>query len=130
MDYITPKQAAGLWGISERRVEALCANGRIDGAERLGGKMWVIPKSATKPMDGRTKTAKLQTKPLEYALTLETDRVIEMVNGTMAIEGMPLTDEDRGRLRIIMRREATADEIVRQLIVKHGGNANAKRLRV
>ena|GEM_PF-972916 len=71
-------------------------------------------------MDGRTKTAKLQNKPLEYALTLEMDRVIEMVNGTMAIDGIPLTDEDRSRLRIIMRGEATADEIVRQLVVKHG----------
>ena len=58
MDYVTPKEAATLWGISERRVEALCANGQINGAERLGSKMWVIPKSASKPVDGRTKSAK------------------------------------------------------------------------
>ena len=58
MDYITPKEAATRWGISERRAEALCANGQIDGAERLGDKMWVIPKSALKPIDGRTKATK------------------------------------------------------------------------
>jgi hypothetical protein len=58
MDYITPKEVAERWGISERIVEALCANGQIDWVERLGGKMWIIPKSASKPIDGRTKAAK------------------------------------------------------------------------
>jgi hypothetical protein len=58
MEYITPKEVAKLWGISERRVVVLCANGKVNGAERLGGKMWVIPKSAEKPLDGRTKAAK------------------------------------------------------------------------
>jgi hypothetical protein len=60
MDYITPKEAAKLWGISERRATVLCSDGKIAGAERLGGKMWVIPKSAKKPIDGRTKAAKLK----------------------------------------------------------------------
>jgi hypothetical protein len=60
MDYITPKEAAARWGISERRVEALCANRQINGVERLGGKVWLIPKSAPKPPDGRTKSAKLK----------------------------------------------------------------------
>ena len=58
MDYITPKEAAAEWGISQRRVETLCANERIEGVERLGGRMWLIPKSASKPPDGRTKLAK------------------------------------------------------------------------
>jgi len=58
MEYITPKEAGELWGISERRVQYLCANGQIDGGRRLGGKVWVIPADATKPIDGRTKAAK------------------------------------------------------------------------
>ena len=58
MDYITPKEAATQWGISQRRVETLCADGRIEGVERLGGRMWLIPKSTPKPIDGRTKIAK------------------------------------------------------------------------
>ncbi|MDR3364270.1 MAG: helix-turn-helix domain-containing protein [Clostridiales Family XIII bacterium] len=62
MEYITPKEAAKLWGISERRAVALCSDGKIDGAERFGGKMWVIPQSAEKPLDGRTKEAKLSRK--------------------------------------------------------------------
>ena len=65
MDYTTPKEVAAKWGISERRVEVLCANGQIDGVERIG-RMWLIPKSATKPIDGRTKAAKAQKSKQEF----------------------------------------------------------------
>jgi hypothetical protein len=58
MEYITPKQAGEVWGITERRVQVLCVNGRVQGAERLGGKVWLIPKDVPKPIDGRTKEAK------------------------------------------------------------------------
>ena len=129
MDYISAKDAARKWGITQRRVEVLCLNGQVHGAERLSN-MWLIPKSAEKPVDGRTKAAKQLKKPLEYTLTLETERTIEMVNGTMAIENMPLTDNDRRRLRAIMNGEITADETVRQLVAKHRRGANGGRLRV
>ena len=81
-----PRKLRENGGITQRRVEALCLNGQIHGAGRI------IPKSAEKPIDGRTKASKHKNKPLEYGLTLEANRVIEMVNGTMAIESMPLTD--------------------------------------
>ena len=129
MEYISAKDVAGKWGITQRRVEVLCLNGQVRGAERIGN-MWLIPKSVEKPIDGRTKAAKQQNKPLEYAHALETERLIEMVNGTMAIESMPLTDDDRGRLRAIMHGEVTADETVRQLVAKHRRSANVRRLRV
>ena len=57
MDYTTPKETAARWGISERRVDVLCATGQIDGVERIG-RMWLIPKSAKNPIDGRTKAVK------------------------------------------------------------------------
>lgn len=57
MDWITTKEASELWGISTRRVQILCDSGRIDGATRLGD-IWVIPKGAVKPVDGRTKNGK------------------------------------------------------------------------
>jgi hypothetical protein len=129
MDYISAKEAAIKWSITQRRVEALCVNGQVHGVERVGN-MWLIPKSADKPIDGRTKAAKQLNKPMEYALTLEPERVIEMVNGTMAIEFTPLTDEDRGRLRTILNGEVTADEVVRQLVAKHRRSADAGRIRV
>jgi excisionase family DNA binding protein len=57
LDWITPQQAAELWSITDRRIQALCADGRIPGAVRLG-RGWLIPKDAPKPADGRTKAAK------------------------------------------------------------------------
>lgn len=63
LDWITPQQAAEQWRISDRRVQALCANGQIDGAVRLG-RGWLIPKNTPKPPDGRTKAVKL-TKTLK-----------------------------------------------------------------
>ena len=36
MEYITAKDAAQKWGISQRRVQVLCERGRIRNAMRLG----------------------------------------------------------------------------------------------
>ena len=49
------KDAAKLWNISERRVSALCKNGKIEGAIKQG-KSWLIPIDAEKPSDGRIKS--------------------------------------------------------------------------
>lgn len=57
MEYVTPKEKALEWGITQRRVEILCGDGRIAGAYRLG-RVWAIPRDAAKPVDGRTKKAK------------------------------------------------------------------------
>lgn len=56
-DYITIEEAAQKWGVSIRRVQALCADGRIHGAVRVG-RDWRIPAQAGRPADGRTKAAK------------------------------------------------------------------------
>jgi hypothetical protein len=56
---MTPKEASEKWGITERRVQVLCGSGRVDGAVRMG-RAWIIPKGTSKPLDGRTKAAKLQ----------------------------------------------------------------------
>lgn len=61
MEYVTPKDKAHEWGISQRRVEILCDTGRIFGAYRLG-RVWAIPKDAAKPLDGRTIVAKSQKR--------------------------------------------------------------------
>ena len=52
MEYIAVREAARRWSISERLVQKLCAQGRIDGAEKFGGS-WRIPASARKPSDPR-----------------------------------------------------------------------------
>jgi len=59
MDWITPQQASEKWGITDRQVQSLCSNGKISGAIRIS-KIWLIPKDAPRPLDGRTKAAKQQ----------------------------------------------------------------------
>lgn len=56
MEYMTPKEAAEKWGITERRAQGLCTVGKVKGAARLGI-AWAIPKDAQKPkMDAIKRT--------------------------------------------------------------------------
>ena len=64
MDLMTVSEAAKLLSITPRRVQVMCENGQIDGAEKLGF-MWTLPKTASKPVDGRTKLAKKQANVLD-----------------------------------------------------------------
>lgn len=48
MDCISVREASKKWGISERWVQKLCEDGRINGAVRFGN-AWAIPKDAGKP---------------------------------------------------------------------------------
>ena len=54
MDYLKIDEVAAQWGISTRRLQTLCSEGKIKGAARFG-RAWMIPKDAQKPKDGRTK---------------------------------------------------------------------------
>lgn len=58
MDYISAREAADKWGISQRRVAVLCGEHRIAGAAMLGN-MWIIPSDAEKPEDARKVKAKV-----------------------------------------------------------------------
>ena len=51
-DYISVKETAEKWGISERRVQKLCEEDRIEGIVRFGH-AWMIPREAEKPADQR-----------------------------------------------------------------------------
>ena len=52
MEYFTTDEMAEKWGITRRRVNVLCDEGRIKGAIQKG-KIWLIPQNAEKPEDGR-----------------------------------------------------------------------------
>ena len=54
MGYITASQVAKKWNISQRRVQILCAENRIEGVFKLG-ETWAIPDDAEKPRDFRRK---------------------------------------------------------------------------
>lgn len=53
-EYMTVQEAAKKWELSERRVQKLCAEHRIDGVIHLS-RIWLIPQSAEKPADKRKK---------------------------------------------------------------------------
>lgn len=103
--YITVKQAAEKWGISERRIRVLCAQGKINGVYQEG-RGWKIPADALKPADGRYKSKEsilliidkkkkeLDTKrPLTEGevIRLNEEFIVEYTYNSNAIEGNTLT---------------------------------------
>lgn len=66
LSFISAKEAAEKWNISQRRVAILCSENRIEGAMMVGN-MWIIPSTAEKPIDKRTlryeKQNAVQLKP-------------------------------------------------------------------
>lgn len=52
MDYISVKEAAEQWQVSQRWVQKLCKENRIDGVLRFGHS-YMIPKVLKRPVDLR-----------------------------------------------------------------------------
>jgi excisionase family DNA binding protein len=57
VEYITIQEAAEKWGITSRRIQVLCAQGRLEGAVKFG-RQWAIPANLKKPEDARIKNGK------------------------------------------------------------------------
>ncbi len=53
MEYMSAREAADKWGISQRRVAVLCSEQRVREATMIGN-MWIIPTTAEKPIDARS----------------------------------------------------------------------------
>ena len=54
-DYLkTARECAKEWGISQRRVQIYCAEGRIERAFKYG-QCWLIPREARKPPEKERK---------------------------------------------------------------------------
>ncbi len=54
MEYISIREAAKKWELTERRITALCRDGRLVGAKKVHNQ-WLIPSGAEKPLDARTR---------------------------------------------------------------------------
>ena len=48
MEYLSVKQTAEKWGISTKRIQFICKQGRIPGAFIIGNS-WAIPQDTEKP---------------------------------------------------------------------------------
>lgn len=103
--FMTVKQASERWGISDRRIRVLCAEGKIPGAYQEG-RGWKIPIDASKPVDGRYKSKESifeqidrKKKELDGKRTLTEGEVarlneefiVEYTYNSNAIEGNTLT---------------------------------------
>ncbi len=82
--FMTVKQVAEKWGISDRRVRILCSEGKIPGAYQEG-RGWKIPIDAVKPADGRYRS--------KESILLQIDRKKEELDGKR-----PLTEGELERL--------------------------------
>ena len=96
--FMTVKQAAEKWGLSDRRVRILCAEGKIPGAFQEG-RGWKIPADAAKPADGRFRS---------------TESLLDII--------------DRKKAELDARRPLTEGEVARlteEFIVEYTYNSNA-----
>lgn len=103
--FMTVKQAAEKWGISDRRIRVLCAEGKIPGAyQECRG--WKIPIDAEKPADGRYRSkesvlSRIDQKKKELdgrrpltegeVARLNEEFIVEYTYNSNAIEGNTLT---------------------------------------
>ena len=60
MEYVSAKEAADKWGISQKRVAVLCSEGRTNDA--MDGNMCIIPITAEKPVDVKSAMQKERRK--------------------------------------------------------------------
>ena len=60
MEYLTVRETARKWDLSDRMVQQFCIAGRIPGAQKFGNS-WAIPADAEKPRDHRS--VRKQAKP-------------------------------------------------------------------
>jgi excisionase family DNA binding protein len=103
--FMSVKQAAERWGITDRRIRVLCSEGKIPGAYQEG-RGWKIPRDAIKPTDGRYKSTESLLDIIDRKMKeLETRRpltegevarlreqfVVEYTYNSNAIEGNTLT---------------------------------------
>lgn len=93
--YMTTKEAAIKWKISERRIRTLCSQNKIPGAFQEG-RGWKIPINSIKPSDNRIKTSK--------NLFLIIDEKKKLLD-----KKRPLTEGEIQRLREEFIVEATYD---------------------
>lgn len=103
--FMTVKRAAEKWGISDRRIRVLCAEGKIPGAYQEG-RGWKIPLDAEKPADGRYRSkesvlSRIEQKKNELdgrrpltegeVARLNEEFIVEYTYNSNAIEGNTLT---------------------------------------
>ena len=85
MEYISVKEAAERWHVSQRRVLQYCQEDRIIGLIRMG-RSWGIPENAEKPVDPRVQLTKEQQE-----IRTEREQRMAFPDRPSLSEGAPVT---------------------------------------
>ena len=88
LSFISAKEAAEKWNISQRRVSVLCSENRINGA-MIVGNMWIIPSNAEKPIDKRifSEVGVVSTSKKTFEIAIE-----EIISETFLVEAQDEAD--------------------------------------
>lgn len=82
VEYLTIKEVSKAWGLGSRIVTLYCAEGRIKGAVKKGN-LWLVPRSALKPDDGRRKKTGILEAPTDEAC--KSASLFEALNANVAM---------------------------------------------
>lgn len=96
MEYLTVKEIANKWNISDRSVRNYCAIGRIPGAY-LKGKVWLIPEDEKKPVRNKKEETLLEIlhdeKSRKYSGGIYHKTQIDLTYNSNHIEGSRLSHD-------------------------------------
>lgn len=119
MEIMTIKEASSVWGISVRRITALCNQGRITGARKIAG-VWLLPKDAVKPADARIKTGKY--KDWRNNSDMKSDDFknnLKNLRGTFAVENMKISETGIKNLKRIETGKVSYTDVIEELKHKY-----------
>lgn len=91
LSFISAKEAAEKWNISQRRVSVLCSENRINGAMMVGN-MWIIPSNAEKPIDKRISSDTIGSSSSKKIFEIAIE---EIVSEKFLVEAQDETDAMR-----------------------------------
>lgn len=119
MDILTIKLASEKWGISTRRISALCEQGRIPGAVKTAG-VWLLPPDSQKPADARVKNEKYIGWRNKMGMSSKDYKSnIKNVKGTFAVEGMTISDATALNLKRLADGRVSCDTLIEELKEKY-----------
>ena len=119
MEILTIKEASELWNISQRRIAALCVQGRIPGAVKAAG-VWILPHDSKKPSDARIKNGNyVDWRRNTNMSSKDFKSNLKNLKGTFAVEGMNISDESIFNLERLANGESSCTEIIMELKQKY-----------
>lgn len=87
MEYLPIQEFSDKWNISKRRIQILCKEGRIHGAEMIGN-MWLIPSDADRPVDARLKSPIIDSENLVPSVRKELKKILKSLYKMAADAGL------------------------------------------